>query len=186
LPAASILDTDQYVSTQYVGYPVGYVDGANGYALYNHVNIIIEYHEIDEDAFRIVGFYVEPLSIKHTYNGEWDGRGERPQLTSCSPSKHLTYDDIKNSHQKVAKGKLVFSYGVEWRRSEVHWASRWDIYLTMNGAVPDKVHWFSIVNSILIVLFLAFMVAMILVRALYRDISKYNRVSSSRPGQVTH
>lgn len=37
-------------------------------------------------------------------------------------------------------------------------------------------HWFSIVNSILIVLFLAFMVAMILVRALYRDISKYNRV----------
>lgn len=73
---------------------------------------------------------------------------------------------------------MVFSYGVEWRKSEVHWASRWDIYLTMNGAVPDKVHWFSIVNSILIVLFLAFMVAMILIRALNRDISKYNRVSS--------
>jgi len=61
--------------------------------------------------------------------------------------------------------------------SQVHWASRWDIYLSMNGAVPDKVHWFSIVNSILIVLFLAFMVAMILIRALNMDISKYNRVS---------
>ncbi len=46
----------------------------------------------------------------------------------------------------------------------------------MDHAVPDKVHWFSIVNSILIVLFLAFMVAMILFRALHRDISKYNRV----------
>ncbi len=46
----------------------------------------------------------------------------------------------------------------------------------MNGAVPDKVHWLSIVNSILIVFFLAFMVAIILVRALNRDISKYNRV----------
>lgn len=59
---------------------------------------------------------------------------------------------------------------------QVHWASRWDVYLSMNHAVPDKVHWFSIANSTLIVLFLAFMVAMILVRALHRDISKYNRV----------
>lgn len=65
--------------------------------------------------------------------------GTAPDLTSCSSFKHLTYDDIKASHQKVAAGKLVFSYGVEWRKSEVHWASRWDIYLSMNGAVPDKV-----------------------------------------------
>jgi transmembrane 9 superfamily protein 2/4 len=46
----------------------------------------------------------------------------------------------------------------------------------MNQAVPDKVHWFSIVNSVVIVVFLAFMVAMILVRTLNKDISKYNRV----------
>ena len=46
----------------------------------------------------------------------------------------------------------------------------------MNHAVPDKVHWFSIMNSVLIVLFLAFMVAMILLRTLNRDISKYNKV----------
>ena len=24
---------------------------------------------------RIVGFYVEPLSIEHAYSGEWDGKG---------------------------------------------------------------------------------------------------------------
>ena len=39
-------------------------------------------------------------------------------------------------------------------------------------------HWFSIINSILIVLFLSFMVAMILVRTLNRDISKYNRLAT--------
>ena len=39
-----------------------------------------------------------------------------------------------------------------------------------------QVHWFSIMNSVLIVLFLAFMVAMILLRTLNRDISKYNKV----------
>ncbi len=43
----------------------------------------------------------------------------------------------------------------------------------MDHAIPDKVHWFSIVNSILIVFFLAFMVAMILLRSLNRDITKY-------------
>lgn len=127
-------------------------------------------------SIRIVGFYVEPLSVKHSFNTDWNGVGEPPALTTCSSSKHLSYDDVKSGHQKLANGKMIFTYGVEWRPSEVRWASRWDVYLSMNHAVPDKVHWFSIVNSILIVLFLAFMVAMILVRSLNRDISKYNRV----------
>ena len=70
-------------------------------------------------------------------------------------------------------------YGVDWRESDVQWASRWDIYLSMNNSVSDKVHWFSIINSILIVLFLTFMVAMILVRTVHRDISGYNRVMTS-------
>ena len=41
-----------------------------------------------------------------------------------------------------------------------------------------QVHWFSIVNSLLIVLFLTVMVAMIMVRNLHRDIVRYNRVLS--------
>lgn len=128
----------------------------------------------------IVGFYVEPLSIQHKFenNALWNGEGKPPTLTTCSSSKHLSYDDVKTSPQKViAEGNILFTYDVQWRESEIKWASRWDVYLSMDHAVPDKVHWFSIINSILIVLFLAFMVAMILVRALYRDISKYNRVS---------
>lgn len=91
--------------------------------------------------------------------------------------KHLTYDDVKSNPQKLTTGNLIFTYDVQWRESEVRWASRWDVYLSMDHAIPDKVHWFSIVNSILIVLFLAFMVAMILLRSLNRDITKYNRVS---------
>lgn len=177
LPAASILDTDQFVTTQYVGYPVGYSDGTYSY-LYNHVNIILEYHIVEQEGFRIVGFYVEPLSVKHSFEGglPWNGQGNAPPLSSCSNAKHLTYDDIRTGHQRVVQGPMTFSYGVEWRESDVNWASRWDVYLSMNHAVPDKVHWFSIINSILIVLFLAFMVAMILVRALNRDISKYNKL----------
>ena len=69
----------------------------------------------------------------------------------------------------------MFTYDVQWREIDFRWASRWDIYLTMNNAFSDKVHWFSIINSVLIVLFLAFMVAMILIRTLSRDINAYNR-----------
>jgi transmembrane 9 superfamily protein 2/4 len=87
----------------------------------------------------------------------------------------MVYEQIKNK-QEVEPGDILFTYDVLWRASNVRWASRWDIYLTMDNAVPDKVHWFSIVNSMLIVLFLSVMIAMILVRNLHRDISRYNRV----------
>lgn len=113
--------------------------------------------------------------MKHSFSTPWNGQGEAPALTSCSASKHVDFDSVKE-HQKLSTGPLIFTYGVEWRESEIKWASRWDVYLTMNHAIPDKVHWFSIVNSMLIVLFLAFMVAMILIRALNRDITKYNKV----------
>jgi len=176
LPAASILDSDQFVTTQYVGFPVGYQDGVS-YYLYNHVNIILEYHTVEVDGHRIVGFYVEPLSVKHTFASPWTGTGEPPSLSSCPSSKHLDYDSVKE-HQKVTAGQIVYTFGVEWRASDVKWASRWDVYLSMNGAVPDKVHWFSIINSVLIVMFLAFMVAMILIRSLNRDITKYNKLMS--------
>jgi hypothetical protein len=59
--------------------------------------------------------------------------------------------------------------------SEIRWASRWDTYLKMTD---DQIHWFSIVNSVMIVLFLSGMVAMIMVRTLYRDISKYNQLDT--------
>ena len=174
LPAASILDSAQFVTTQYIGFPVGYQEDKDSF-IYNHVNIVLEYHPVDVDSYRIVGFYVEPLSIKHKFTKNWNGEGDPPALSSCTTDKHVTYDSI-SEHQKVNAGNIVFTYGVEWRQSDVRWASRWDVYLSMNHAVPDKVHWFSIVNSVLIVLFLAFMVAMILVRTLHRDINRYNKV----------
>lgn len=39
-----------------------------------------------------------------------------------------------------------------------------------------QIHWFSIINSVLIALFLSGMVAMILIRTLARDIAKYNEL----------
>lgn len=55
------------------------------------------------------------------------------------------------------------------------WATRWDKYLLVG---EPRIHWFSLVNSIIIVLFLTGMVAMILLRALHKDISRYNQLEA--------
>jgi len=175
LPAASIIDDDSISRTNFVGFPVGFVEGTN-YYVYNHVNILLHYHTIAEGEHRIVAFYVEPYSIKHKFKTPYDGKGELPPLASCPTDQYVSHSH-STEKQKVGTGPLIFSYGVKWEPSKVTWASRWDIYLSMNHAIPDKVHWFSIINSLVIVLFLAFMVAMILVRTLNKDISKYNRVT---------
>lgn len=40
-----------------------------------------------------------------------------------------------------------------------------------------NIQWFSILNSLVIVLFLSGMVAMIMLRTLHKDIARYNQVS---------
>jgi transmembrane 9 superfamily protein 2/4 len=49
--------------------------------------------------------------------------------------------------------------------SDIRWASRWDTYLKMTDT---QIHWFSIVNSVIIVLFLSAMVAMIMLRTVFK------------------
>ena len=46
-----------------------------------------------------------------------------------------------------------------------------------------QIHWFSIINSVMIVLFLSGMVAMIMTRTLHRDISKYNQLDTQEDAQ---
>ena len=46
-------------------------------------------------------------------------------------------------------------------------ATRWDNYLHI---FDPRIHWFSLINSIVIVVFLCAMVSMILVRSVSRDV----------------
>lgn len=47
----------------------------------------------------------------------------------------------------------------------------------------EQIHWFSIINSVMIVLFLSGMVAMIMMRTLHRDISNYNQLETAEEAQ---
>ncbi|KAK4797636.1 hypothetical protein SAY86_029962 [Trapa natans] len=148
------------------------------YFVHNHLAFTVKYHrDLQTELARIVGFEVKPFSIKHEYEGKWS---DNTRLTSCDPhSKHTVVNS--NTPQEVeANTEIIFTYDVEFQESDVKWASRWDTYLLMSD---DQIHWFSIVNSLMIVLFLSGMVAMIMLRTLYRDISKYNELETQEEAQ---
>ena len=59
----------------------------------------------------------------------------------------------------------------------VRWASRWDYIL--NSLPHTNIQWFSLLNSVVITIFLSAMVAMVLLRSLHRDIMRYNQAESA-------
>jgi transmembrane 9 superfamily protein 2/4 len=172
------------VKTYERGYPVGFKaaieeGGEQKHFLHNHLRFTILYHkDVETDLARIVGFEVEPFSVKHEYEAPWDP--VKPSLETCHPGR-MQYVTHGLAPQMVEEGEeVIFSYDVVFKMSNIRWASRWDTYLLM---MDDQIHWFSIVNSLMIVLFLSGMVAMIMLRTLHRDISKYNQLETADEAQ---
>jgi transmembrane 9 superfamily protein 2/4 len=177
-----------YVPHYEKGYALGFTGGKDypntkegSRYLNNHVRLILLYHE-DQNAFtgnRIVGFEVEPFSVKHQIEGNWiDPRSSK--LKTCNPSTGLTQGVAPQSVDPVDSETIIFTYDVWWEESVTKWASRWDVYLKM---ADPQIHWFSIVNSIMIVLFLTGMIAMIMMRTLHKDLIAYNQVDQSEEAQ---
>jgi transmembrane 9 superfamily protein 3 len=69
--------------------------------------------------------------------------------------------------------KIDFTYSVQWVQSPITFAGRFRTYLD-HKFFEHKIHWFSIFNSFMMVLFLAGLVFMILVRTLKTDLAEYN------------
>ncbi|KAF8406890.1 hypothetical protein HHK36_006011 [Tetracentron sinense] len=148
------------------------------YFINNHLSFKVMYHKDPKTEYaRIVGFEVTPNSINHEYK-VWDENN--PQVVTCNPS---TKDIIQSSTvpQEIDVDKdVIFTYDASFEASEIKWASRWDTYLVMND---NQIHWFSIINSLMIVLFLSGMVAMIMMRTVYRDIANYNQLETQDEAQ---
>eukprot|EP01127_Copromyxa_protea_P015585 TRINITY_DN4500_c0_g1_i1.p1 TRINITY_DN4500_c0_g1~~TRINITY_DN4500_c0_g1_i1.p1 ORF type:complete len:597 (+),score=104.70 TRINITY_DN4500_c0_g1_i1:40-1791(+) len=77
--------------------------------------------------------------------------------------------------EPVLLGKILeFSYSVKWEPTSEHFEERFDKYLD-NQFFEHQIHWFSIFNSCMIVVFLVTVVAMILMRTLKKDFAKFNK-----------
>ena len=92
------------------------------------------------NQFRVVGFEVKAHSIDTRLI-------EFKDNTCIKPT-----GDLRPQFVNPRGTSLLFLYSVEWKESDVSWASRWDIYLGMSDV---EIHWFSIVNSLVVVFFLS-------------------------------
>lgn len=158
-----------------LGYPVGFQEGDNTY-INNHLRFIISYHKPEEskslvsrsgtgDVYRIVGFEVVPFSVQHEFS--WGG--DRPKTCPVAVSS-------QSRPQRVANGASVtFTYDVVFEESPIKWATRWDPLLNASEE-QRQIQWFSIINSLMITLFLTGLVAMIMLRTVHQDFARYNRL----------
>jgi len=164
LPAATKTINTETNEIQYEpGYRLGTT--ANGRAfINNHLKLILLYHTVNEETFRVVGFEVEASSVDVSAL-QFEG-----STNNCVfPVEGLVKpQEIGASQDSLS---LQFTYSVQWMASDISWASRWDIYLGMSDV---QIHWFSIINSLVVVFFLSGILTMIMVRTLRRDIARYN------------
>ena len=103
-------------------------------------------------------------------------------LYTCNEMTHVKYEP--SSFLTISEpGEIIWTYDVEWKFSDVTWAQRWDVYF--QGNPDDEIHYFSIVNSLLIVLFLSGVFAMIMLRTLRKDITNYNEMQVCKAIHIT-
>jgi len=154
------------------GFPIGYFDESNSPYIYNHVNIVVDYHEVEgmQNFFRVVKFSVYLYSIND----------QTSSLESCKAksTKHITYEMAKSAGPQPLKGDVQFTYDVEWEKSDVSFSHRWDVYLHQSKHDDTGVHWKAICNALFTVVSLFFIIACVLVRNLKRDFARYEQVLS--------
>ncbi|WKA11382.1 hypothetical protein VitviT2T_028884 [Vitis vinifera] len=81
----------------------------------------------------------------------------------------------QDSPKPLEEGKaLDMTYSVQWIPTDVAFSRRFDIYLD-HPFFEHQIHWFSIFNSFMMVIFLTGLVSMILMRTLRNDYAKYAR-----------
>ncbi|KAL7424893.1 Transmembrane 9 superfamily member 2 [Cryptotrichosporon argae] len=129
-------------------------------ALNNHYDIWVQYHKRDAAHFRVVGLLVYPRSVNSMVPGE-------------AGANCFVGDDDKLYLSETADNEFYYTYSVSFIESDVPWGLRWDMYLHV---FDPKIHWFSLINSLVISGFLVFMVAMILYRTVSKDIHRYNAI----------
>jgi transmembrane 9 superfamily protein 2/4 len=204
LPAASKLEDYSRITTRYwQGLPIGFRsrDPTTGIQkqvfVFNHVNLEIMYHAVEPgmDKYRVVRATAQPFSIKHRFEElnphlEEDTNIKLANITnpieSCAGNNarervHTNFNMVTGNgvESQLAEGKVLFTYDVIWvENRDLYWSSRWDIYMSMDNAVPDKVRWVSLANSAIVCVVLLAILVTALVCCLRKERNQYNSLET--------
>eukprot|EP00571_Detonula_confervacea_P004023 CAMPEP_0172328526 /NCGR_PEP_ID=MMETSP1058-20130122/60391_1 /TAXON_ID=83371 /ORGANISM="Detonula confervacea, Strain CCMP 353" /LENGTH=726 /DNA_ID=CAMNT_0013045643 /DNA_START=99 /DNA_END=2279 /DNA_ORIENTATION=+ len=183
------------------GYPVGFKAPPSytglkedEFYLYNHLKFTITYREepSEFEGLRVTGFDVHPVSITHKFGDEkvdletnLEAANKKDGWSTCTAGESpVNEPDTYLALRSGATGesmKILYSYEVNWVENDIPWADRWDVYLV--GSPDDEIHYFAIVNSLMIVVFLTGAVATIMIRTLKKDIAGYNEMQTLEEAQ---
>ncbi|XVF47950.1 hypothetical protein PTKIN_Ptkin03bG0150700 [Pterospermum kingtungense] len=199
LPAIRYTKKDGFM-LRWTGYPVG-VKVQDVYYVFNHLKFKVLVHKYDEtnvarvmgtgDAaeviptmgnegsdlpgYMVVGFEMVPCSVMHNVN-----LVKNLKMYEKYPSQIKC--DSTTVSMPIKEGEpIVFTYEVAFEESDIKWPSRWDAYLKMEGS---KVHWFSILNSLMVITFLAGIVLVIFLRTVRRDLTRYEELDKEAQAQM--
>lgn len=164
LPASKLLKDARTNEVFFgTGFNIGEVDESNNAHLFNHFNVIIDYHKRADDQFRVVGVTVDPKSM------------DRKDVKKDAPADELCSESLpKITLNRNQETEVLFTYSVTFKESNTAWATRWDKYLHV---YDPKIQWFSLVNFSIVVVILGAIIGHILMKTLKNDIVKYNEVN---------
>eukprot|EP00252_Welwitschia_mirabilis_P021823 TRINITY_DN5713_c0_g2_i1.p1 TRINITY_DN5713_c0_g2~~TRINITY_DN5713_c0_g2_i1.p1 ORF type:complete len:590 (-),score=79.03 TRINITY_DN5713_c0_g2_i1:356-2125(-) len=129
-------------------------------------------------------FFMDDLPL-WGFVGEWHPDKKEDERHLLYTHKNLVVQYNKNqiihlnltpeNPQPLASGKKMdLTYSVKWIPTTVTFRRRFDVYLD-HPFFEHQIHWFSIFNSFMMVVFLAGLVSMIMMRTLRNDYAKYAR-----------
>ncbi|KAJ8767856.1 hypothetical protein K2173_020796 [Erythroxylum novogranatense] len=181
---------------RWTGYPVG-IKVQDAYYVFNHLKFTVLVHKFEEaNVARVMGTGDAAEMIPTNGNGGLDNPGYMVvgfEAVPCSilhnakSVKNLKMYDKYSSQIKCdpttvamsikEKEPIVFTYEVSFEESDIKWPSRWDAYLKMEGS---KVHWFSIMISLMVITFLL----VIFLRTIRRDLTRYEELDKEVQAQM--
>lgn len=168
--ATSFIEKEANKKSYEAGFPIGEVQDGK-YIVNNHFTFNILYeHNPARKEYYIIGFEVFPKSVKN-------------EADKCDAS-FLTSKTAPPMEVRKDTDHITYTYSIVWtEEKKLHWFNRWDLYLT---ASDSQIHWYSIINSLIILLFLSAMVAIIMLRTINGEISAYAEEEMKEEGEETY
>ncbi|KAJ9158927.1 hypothetical protein P3X46_024470 [Hevea brasiliensis] len=127
------------------------------------------------DDLPLWGFVGELHPDKNSDNGKHVLYTHKSILVKYNKDQIIHVNLTQEGPKPLEAGRILdMTYSIKWMSTNVTFARRFDVYLDY-PFFEHQIHWFSIFNSFMMVIFLTGLVSMILMRTLRNDYAKYAR-----------
>jgi len=193
LPAVTRFEMDG-VEYSMMGIPLGY-ERDNEFFLYNHISFTVYVHKAEAsvedlsiaevtELYRVVGFDALPSSMGLPA-AALEPAADAQEWFKNHCRNSTDHEEYKLDFEAPSGQVLILSYDVQFKPSNLQWATRWDALLantTPQGTGRSR--WY-LINSIAIMLLLSILVAGIMFQTVHLDFSRIMALDEERTEEET-